>query len=68
VRVEFDTICIATNVEVICADELCGYIYHSIPPAIANLGEKTGKVQRTTDFAVNIQYIIGFLTSGDGGV
>jgi hypothetical protein len=44
------------------------HIYHSIPPAIANLGEKTGKVQRTTDFAVNIQYIIGFLTSGDGGV
>jgi hypothetical protein len=67
VKVEYNTICIATSIEVICENEVCGYIYHSHVRAIANIGYSKNR-ERNTDYAINIQYVLGFLTSGDGGV
>jgi hypothetical protein len=67
VQVEYNTICIATSIMVTCKDAVCGYVYHSIPPAIANIGDSKNR-ERNTDYALNIQYVLGFLTSGDGGV
>jgi hypothetical protein len=51
-----------------CEDEDCGFVYNSPAPSAANLDDKLDDVQRNTDFALNVLYVIGFLSSGDGGV
>jgi hypothetical protein len=36
-------------------------------PATANVDDKEDHYKRTTDYAVNVLYVLGFLSSGDGG-
>jgi hypothetical protein len=45
----------------------CGYIDHSDPPSSAQVGQQIDDRERTTDYAVNVLYIIGFILCGDGG-
>jgi hypothetical protein len=67
VDIEYKTICLATTIELTCKNVLCGYVYHSLPPAKARLGNLVNR-ERSTDFAINIQYVLAFISSGDGGV
>jgi hypothetical protein len=66
-EMKVNTICLASSVMLCCKDEDCGYIDHSDPPAPAKVGESTDERQRSTDYAVNVLYVLSFLSCGDGG-
>jgi hypothetical protein len=70
VNMDVKTICIASNVMVSCVDKDCGYVDVSDLPATAHVGptkatKKTDR-ERSTDFAINVLWVLGFMTSGDG--
>jgi hypothetical protein len=68
VTMAVNTICLASNVMLCCNDEDCGYVDHSDPPASTKIGqaEDNDRRERSTDYAVNVLYVLGFLSSGDG--
>jgi hypothetical protein len=66
-EVKVNTICIASNVMLCCNNEDCGFVDHSDPPACAKVGPTTDDRERTTDYAVNVLYVLGFMSCGDGG-
>jgi hypothetical protein len=69
VIVSYNTITLATTITIQCGDEECGYVYNSPSPATANLhANRPDDRKRSTDYAVNILYVLGFISSGDGGV
>jgi hypothetical protein len=61
------TVCLASRINITCKDPECAFVYNSPSPAAAILDEKDDDRERTTDYAVNIAYILGFVASGDGG-
>jgi hypothetical protein len=68
VEMKVNTICIASNVILCCLDEECGFIDHSDLPASAKVEEEVDdRHDRITDYAVNVLYVLGFITCGDGG-
>jgi hypothetical protein len=73
VEVSYKTVTIATSILITCRNEQCGYVYHSHSPASARLDDLNDKFEddrfeRITDFGINIQFVLAFLSSGDGGV
>jgi hypothetical protein len=44
----------------------CGFMHYSEPPAPVNIDSKDNR-ERSTDFAINVLYVVGFLSVGDGG-
>jgi hypothetical protein len=65
VEVELKTTCLATSIELTCMNNDCGYIYYSNPPAQVKTNNED-KRERSTDYAVNILYVLGFICCGDG--
>jgi hypothetical protein len=51
---------------VCCLDKDCGYVDVSDLPATAEILAIDGR-ERSTDFAINALYVLGFLSCGDGG-
>lgn len=69
VDVTIKTICLASRIIITCKDEECGFVFDSPPPDRANLdNNKDDERHRTTDFSLNIMYVLGFESVGDGGV
>jgi hypothetical protein len=66
VEMQVKTICLASSVMLCCKDEDCGYIDRSELPASAKIGEATDERGRSTDYAVNALYVLGFVSVGDG--
>jgi hypothetical protein len=48
-----------------CKDPRCGYVYHSNPPVASKIPAADNR-ERTTDYAVNVLFGLGFLASRDG--
>jgi len=54
-----------------CSNECCGFVDTQRPAAAdIPLPENSGSplIERNTDYAINVLYVLGFLASGDGGV
>jgi len=70
VNVTFPTCCLASGVKVACTDPFCMFV-DACRPAMADMpvNENGGSalIERQTDYAINILWVLGFLTSGDGG-
>ena len=67
VLVTFRTICLATSIILQCKDPSCGYIYYGDSPAQVTIeGDFVDKRERSTDYAINILYVLGFISCGDG--
>jgi hypothetical protein len=66
VEASTNTICIATSFMIACKDAMCGWVYHSNPPAAAVV-PALDKRERSTDYAMNVLYVLGFIACGDGG-
>jgi hypothetical protein len=66
VEMKVKTLCLACNVMVCCLDTDCGYVDVSELPATAEIGLSKDR-ERTTDFAINVLYVLGFISCGDGG-
>jgi hypothetical protein len=67
VEVSIKTICIASQIILTCKDKDCGFTFNSAPPASTTIGDNNDDRERTIDFAINVNYILGFLWAGDGG-
>jgi hypothetical protein len=62
VKVAVKHVCLASSFILTCTNKKCGYVYHSQPPAAAGVAF-TDNRERTTDYAVNVLYVLGFMTS-----
>ena len=70
VNVSFPTKCIATSIRVDCSDEMCGFVDVEKPAAaVPELPGDAGSnlIGRNSDFAVNILYVLSFVSKGNGG-
>jgi hypothetical protein len=65
VDVSLRTVCLATSIMITCKDVNCGFIYYSDPPAQVAI-ESPDNRERSTDYAINSLYVLGFLSCGDG--
>ena len=68
--VTFPTCCIASGCRIACRNKWCDFVDIEQPtsadiPLAADAG--SALIERNTDYAVNILYVLGFLSSGDGG-
>jgi hypothetical protein len=63
VHMDVKTLCLASNVMVSCIDKECGYVDVSDLPATAQVpvGPKADERERSTDFAINVLYVQGWI-------
>jgi hypothetical protein len=66
VEVQAKTICLASTLFMKCNNASCGFVDYSELPAPAKIGETTDERARSTDYAINVLYILSFISSGDG--
>ena len=68
----FPTCCLATGLRLQCSNEFCNFVDVQRPKLTADIplpdGSGSPLIERSTDYAIIILYVLGFLTSGDGGV
>ena len=69
VKVTHQTVCVATTWEMVCLNEACKHVDTMSPPSAANNipCNQGDKRQRNTDYAINILFVLGFISCGDGG-
>jgi hypothetical protein len=61
------TVCIATNIDLICNNQECSYVCSFARPAPTTMHLDCGdKYERMTNFAVNVLYVLGSISVGDG--
>ena len=70
VVISFPTVCIASGCRIQCSNELCNFVKVE-KPVTANFplpaGHGSALIERSTDYAANILYVLGFISCGDGG-
>jgi hypothetical protein len=67
VKVSIKTVCLASSIGFECTNEDCGFIYHPEAPAGTTIHLARGdNFERSTDYAINVLYVIGFMSMGDG--
>jgi hypothetical protein len=59
------TTCLATSITVSCLNPDCNFMYLSPSPVQVDI-ESADNRERSTDYAVNILYVLGFISCGDG--
>jgi hypothetical protein len=63
------TVCLATSFSLSCVDEDCDWIYHTGASAPTTIHvANNDNFERSTDYAVNVLFVLGFMSMGDGGV
>jgi hypothetical protein len=67
VEVSLRTTCLASRIMMSCKNRRCGFIYYSPPPAEVQVERNDNRV-RNTDYAINILFVLGFISCGDGSV
>jgi hypothetical protein len=63
------TVCIATNIELICNNKECSYTCDLERPGSTTIhvdDNFSGSYERMSDYAVNVLYVLGFISVGDG--
>jgi hypothetical protein len=61
------SICLASRLILTCTDSECGYVHESKAPIEATIGSSDGPSRdRSTDYAINVLYVLGFISMGDG--
>jgi hypothetical protein len=68
IKATIRTVCIASSLGFQCMnEETCGYLFHAASPAATSIHvERNDNFERSTDYAVNVLYVLGFLAVGDG--
>jgi hypothetical protein len=61
-----DTTCLATSVSLECPNSDCGYLFLGDGPAGTKIKHQD-KRERMSDYALNLLYVLGFVSCGDGG-
>jgi hypothetical protein len=63
------TLCLSSTVILDCFNEICGYVHESPDTAKAKVGRQEvarPSRNRSTDYAINILWVLGFISIGDG--
>jgi hypothetical protein len=62
------TLCLASTVSLDCSNEICGYTHDSGTGTLeATIGiQDHRKGDRSTDYAINVLWVLGFISVGDG--
>jgi predicted RNA-binding Zn-ribbon protein involved in translation (DUF1610 family) len=67
IKVSLRTVCITSSIGFECLNEDCGYLFHATPLAATTIHlERNDNFERSTDYAVNVLYVLGFIAMGDG--
>ena len=72
VEASLKTLCLATTIVLTCVNPDCTYIDNMHPPAVSKI-HATHRLHREdgrewmSDYAINLLYVLGFLSCGDGG-
>jgi hypothetical protein len=67
VRMNIRTVCIATSIGFECGRESCQFFFHLEQPSPTTIHKEQGdNFKRTTDYAINVLYVLGFILMGDG--
>ena len=64
-EVSFPVTCIATKPTIFCTK--CKISFQAIPASAKLLENPKTAHERNVDYAVNIEYVLGFMAMGDGG-
>jgi hypothetical protein len=65
-ELKLQNICLATCISLHCNNVLCGYVHHADQPAQTTIHDGLDdQYERMTDFAVNVLYVLGFVSMGD---
>jgi hypothetical protein len=69
IELKLNTVCIATDMSVVCTNDKCTFIIQC-PPAgtTMHVNDRNGNYERNTDFAINVLFVLGFISMGDGSV
>jgi hypothetical protein len=67
VKATLRTVCLATTICIECTNDYCGYISEPKDPATTtiHMAQKDG-FERSTDYGINVLYVLGFISMGDG--
>jgi hypothetical protein len=61
------TVCIATSIELMCNTEGCFYVRNFSRPSVTKIHKQEQRqYERITDYAVNVLYVLGYVSVGDG--
>jgi hypothetical protein len=68
VALSLRTLCIATSIGIECTDkEACKWFLHPQQPVATTIhDDNDDSYERSTDYAINVLYILGFISMGDG--
>jgi hypothetical protein len=67
VKMTVKTVCIASSIGIECMNDNCGFIFHPPAPAGTTIHLARGdNYERSTDYAINVLYVLGFMSMGDG--
>jgi hypothetical protein len=63
---DLPTMCLATSIRLVCNDIDCSYVcdFAKAKGTTIHLNDR-GKYERMTDYAVNVLYVLGFISIGD---
>jgi hypothetical protein len=66
VKATVKSICIASSICIECTNESCDFLYHPQAPAATTILLARGdNFERSTDYAINVLYVLGFMAMGD---
>jgi hypothetical protein len=67
VKVTLRNLCLATHIGIECTNEECGFLLHPVAPVGTTMHVARGdNFERSTDYAINVLYVLGFISMGDG--
>jgi hypothetical protein len=67
VKVTIRTVTLASSISIECTNEECGFLYHPETPAGTTIHlERNDNFERSTDYAINVLYVLSFISMGDG--
>jgi hypothetical protein len=66
-KLKVRTLCIASSIELVCNNKECSYLCDFPRPTTTKIHEKERhKHEKMTDYALNVLFVLGFISVGDG--
>jgi hypothetical protein len=72
IKASVQTVCISPSIGFECMDKACSFSHEAEKPsstsihADSNANSKSTSHERSTDYAINVLYVLGFISVGDG--
>jgi hypothetical protein len=67
-KISFDTVTLATTPFIQCKGEECEYVAYGRSAARVSLPQFDDNRNHNTDYALNVLYVLGFISNGNGPI